>query len=79
MRKRAHQHRRPLQGTGASGVEATVRNSVAYVDSTGEPSFMEEVYRRFRDAPVPVVPRADSTASLGTSLPPSRLPASEVR
>jgi hypothetical protein len=46
----------PFKELGLPVVEAAVRNSVAYVDSTGEPSFMEEVYRRFRDAPVPVVP-----------------------
>jgi hypothetical protein len=37
-------------------VEATVRNEVPYVDSTGEQEFMSFVYERFADAPVPIVP-----------------------
>jgi short subunit dehydrogenase-like uncharacterized protein len=37
-------------------VEATVRNEVPYVDSTGEQEFMSIVYDRFSDAPVPIVP-----------------------
>jgi hypothetical protein len=46
----------PFKEFGLPVVEAAVRNGVAYLDSTGEPNFMEEIYRRFRDAPVPVVP-----------------------
>ena len=46
----------PFKEFGLPVVEAAVRNGVAYLDSTGEPSFMEQVYRRFPDAPVPVVP-----------------------
>jgi len=46
----------PFKELGLPVVEAAVRNGVAYLDSTGEPNFMEEVYRRFRDSPVPVVP-----------------------
>jgi hypothetical protein len=46
----------PFKEFGLPVVEAAVRNGVAYLDSTGEPNFMEEVYQRFRDAPVPVVP-----------------------
>src|SRR2546421_10418071 len=37
-------------------VEAAVRNGVAYVDSTGEQEFMTEVYERYADADVAVVP-----------------------
>jgi short subunit dehydrogenase-like uncharacterized protein len=37
-------------------IEAAVANEVAYVDSTGEFTFMDDVYLRFVDAPVPVVP-----------------------
>jgi short subunit dehydrogenase-like uncharacterized protein len=46
----------PFTSLGLPVVEAAVRNGVAYVDSTGEPGFMAEVYRRFGDAPVPLVP-----------------------
>jgi Saccharopine dehydrogenase NADP binding domain len=46
----------PFMTLGLPVVEAAVRNGVAYVDSTGEPGFMAEVYRRFADAPVPLVP-----------------------
>jgi hypothetical protein len=46
----------PFTALGLPVVEAAVRNRVAYVDSTGEPGFMAEVYRRFVGAPVPVVP-----------------------
>jgi saccharopine dehydrogenase-like protein len=46
----------PFTSLGLPVVEAAVRNGVAYVDSTGEPAFMAEVYRRFAEAPVPVVP-----------------------
>jgi len=46
----------PFTSLGFPVVEAAVRNGVAYVDSTGEPAFMADVYRPFADAPVPVVP-----------------------
>jgi Saccharopine dehydrogenase NADP binding domain len=46
----------PFVALGLPVVEAAVRKGVAYVDSTGEPGFMAEVYRRFADAPVPIVP-----------------------
>ncbi len=46
----------PFMELGLPVVEAAVRNGVAYVDSTGEPNFMEEVYRRFRESSVAVVP-----------------------
>src|SRR5262249_31590802 len=46
----------PFKELGLPVVEAAVRNCVAYLDSTGEPNFMEKVCRRFRDSPVPVVP-----------------------
>jgi len=46
----------PFTTLGMPVVEAAVRNRVAYVDSTGEPGFMSEVYRRFADAPVAIVP-----------------------
>jgi len=46
----------PFTALGLPVVEAAVRNAVAYVDCTGEPGFMAEVYRRFGDAAVPVVP-----------------------
>jgi Saccharopine dehydrogenase NADP binding domain len=46
----------PFASLGLPVVEAAVRNGVAYVDSTGEPGFMAEVYRRYAEAPVPVVP-----------------------
>jgi short subunit dehydrogenase-like uncharacterized protein len=46
----------PFAEHGMPVVEAAVRNRVAYVDSTGEPAFMTEVYRRFRGVDTPVVP-----------------------
>lgn len=46
----------PFTQLGMPVVEAAVRNRVPYVDSTGEPGFMAEVYRRFAEAPVAVVP-----------------------
>lgn len=46
----------PFAEHGMPVVEAAVRNRVAYVDSTGEPAFMTEVYRRFRTAETAVVP-----------------------
>lgn len=46
----------PFAQFGMPVVEAAVRTGTPYVDSTGEPAFMSEVYARFRDAAVPVVP-----------------------
>ncbi|MGH8674861.1 MAG: saccharopine dehydrogenase NADP-binding domain-containing protein [Burkholderiales bacterium] len=46
----------PFTELGLPVVEAAVRNGVAYVDSTGEPGFMADVYRRFAAAPVAIVP-----------------------
>ena len=46
----------PFADLGMPVVEAAVRNGTPYVDSTGEPAFMAEVYRRFRGAASPVVP-----------------------
>jgi hypothetical protein len=46
----------PFAELGMPVVEAAVRNGVAYVDSTGEPAFMSEVYQRFASAPVAIVP-----------------------
>ena len=46
----------PFVQLGMPAVEAAVRNGVAYVDSTGETTFMEDVYLRFAGAEVPVVP-----------------------
>jgi short subunit dehydrogenase-like uncharacterized protein len=46
----------PFQRLGMPAVEAAVRNRVGYVDSTGEQEFMREVYERFADADVPLVP-----------------------
>ena len=46
----------PFSELGLPVVEAAVRNGVAYVDSTGEPAFMADVYTRFADAPVAIVP-----------------------
>jgi Saccharopine dehydrogenase NADP binding domain len=46
----------PFSALGLPVVEAAVRKRVAYVDSTGEPGFMAEVYRRFAQAPIPLVP-----------------------
>jgi short subunit dehydrogenase-like uncharacterized protein len=46
----------PFVQLGMPVVEAAVRNEVAYIDSTGETTFMEDVYLRFSGAPVPVVP-----------------------
>jgi len=46
----------PFRRLGISVVEAAVRGAVGYVDSTGEQEFMSEVYERFSDAPVPLVP-----------------------
>jgi hypothetical protein len=48
----------PFTQLGMPVVEAAVRNEVAYLDSTGETSFMEDVYLRFASASVPVVPAA---------------------
>ncbi|MCU1600201.1 MAG: Saccharopine dehydrogenase [Frankiales bacterium] len=41
---------------GWPAVEAAVRGGVPYVDSTGEPAFMAEVYRRYRDKGPALVP-----------------------
>lgn len=46
----------PFTTLGIPVVEAAVRAGVPYVDSTGEPGFMTEVYERFGSAGVPVVP-----------------------
>jgi len=46
----------PFQRLGMPVVEAAVRNGVGYVDSTGEQEFMTEVYERYADAEVAVVP-----------------------
>ena len=46
----------PFAELGWPAVEAAVRNRVPYVDSTGEQHFMADVYKRFADAPVPLVP-----------------------
>jgi short subunit dehydrogenase-like uncharacterized protein len=46
----------PFAELGLPVVEAAVRNRVAYVDSTGEPAFMSEVYQRFANASVAIVP-----------------------
>jgi short subunit dehydrogenase-like uncharacterized protein len=46
----------PFSEHGMPVVEAAVRTRTPYVDSTGEPAFMAEVYRRFRAAETPVVP-----------------------
>jgi hypothetical protein len=46
----------PFVSLGLPVVEAAVRNGVGYVDSTGETSFMEDVYLRYSAAPVPIVP-----------------------
>jgi uncharacterized protein YbjT (DUF2867 family) len=46
----------PFTVLGLPVVQAAVQKGVAYIDSTGEPGFMAEVYRRFADAAVPVVP-----------------------
>jgi hypothetical protein len=46
----------PFTRLGMPAVEAAARNSVPYVDSTGEQQFMADVYEKFADAPVPIVP-----------------------
>ncbi len=46
----------PFVRLGMPAVEAAVRNGVPYVDSTGEQDFVVDVYSRFADAPVPIVP-----------------------
>ena len=46
----------PFVRLGMPVVEAAARNQVPYVDSTGEQQFISEVYERFADAPVPIVP-----------------------
>ena len=46
----------PFVRLGMPVVEAAVRNEVPYVDSTGEQSFVADVYKRFSGAAVPIVP-----------------------
>jgi hypothetical protein len=46
----------PFIRLGMRAVEAAARNGVPYVDSTGEQDFIADVYARFADAPVPIVP-----------------------
>ena len=46
----------PFVRLGMPAVEAAARNGVPYVDSTGEQQFMADVYAKFADAPVPIVP-----------------------
>jgi hypothetical protein len=46
----------PFVRLGMPVVEAAARNEVPYVDSTGEQSFVAEVYERFAGAAVPIVP-----------------------
>jgi len=46
----------PFIRLGMPAVEAAARNGVPYVDSTGEQQFMADVYEKFGDAPVPIVP-----------------------
>src|SRR5437764_5492744 len=46
----------PFAELGMPVVEAAVRNNAHYVDSTGEPDFMSDVYAKYADAPVAVVP-----------------------
>ena len=46
----------PFIRLGMPAVEAAARNGVPYVDSTGEQQFMSDVYGKFADAPVPIVP-----------------------
>ncbi|MBV9413088.1 MAG: NAD(P)H-binding protein, partial [Acidimicrobiia bacterium] len=46
----------PFIRLGMPAVEAAARNRVPYVDSTGEQQFMTDVYGKFSDASVPIVP-----------------------
>ena len=46
----------PFVRLGMPAVEAAVRSQVPYVDSTGEQTFIADVYQRFTDASSPVVP-----------------------
>jgi hypothetical protein len=46
----------PFIRLGMPAVEAAARNAVPYVDSTGEQQFMADVYDKFADATVPIVP-----------------------
>ncbi len=46
----------PFARLGEPVLAAAVEAGVAYVDSTGEPEFIAQAYRRYADAPVPVVP-----------------------
>lgn len=74
----------PFARLGRSVVEAAARAGVPYVDASGEPGYVAEVYRRFADAPVPVVPACgfeDVPGDLGAALAAAGLgrPATEVR
>lgn len=46
----------PFAQHGMPAVESAVRTGTPYVDSTGETTFMREVYEQFQDAPSPIVP-----------------------
>jgi len=46
----------PFALHGWPAVDAAVRNGIPYVDSTGEPTFMAEVYRRHRGSGPALVP-----------------------
>ncbi len=46
----------PFMALGLPVVEAAVRTRTPYVDSTGEPAFMAEVFNRYRNASSGVVP-----------------------
>ena len=46
----------PFMQLGMPVVEAAARTGTPYVDSTGEPAFMAEVYRRFRGSGPALVP-----------------------
>jgi short subunit dehydrogenase-like uncharacterized protein len=55
----------PFTTVGRPVVEAAVRNGVAYVDSAGEPAFLEAVYAGFAAAPTPVVPACGFEFAVG--------------
>lgn len=46
----------PFAELGMPVVEGAVRTNTHYIDSTGEPDFMSDVYSKYADAPVAVVP-----------------------
>lgn len=48
----------PFARLGRYALAAAVHAGVPYVDSTGEPEFLAEVYRDYSAAPVPVLPAA---------------------